>query len=372
MSLTAPRIFISAGEPSGDQHAARLVPALLRRFPGAMIEGFGGPAMVEAGATVRFRMEPYTAMGFLEVVTRLHPHLRLLDALRAEFRAGRYDLVVLVDYPGFNLRLAERARQAGVRTLYYIAPQLWAWRAGRARRLARAAQRTAVILPFEPAFFASHGVPATFVGHPLVERDWPTRAEARRGLGIDEAERVLAVFPGSRRQEVERLWPEFRGAASQLLDEGACQRVLVAGTPAGDYPGHHRFTLLSGDSARALAAADAAIVKSGTTTLEAALGGTPLVVAYRVHPLSAAIARRVMRVPWVSLVNLVAGRQVVPELLQDRMTVDALVQSVRPLLDPASQQRVAQLEGLRDVRARLGERGAADRVASLAAELLAS
>lgn len=372
MSITAPRIFLSAGEPSGDQHAACLVAALLRRFPEATIEGFGGPAMAAAGAAVRFRMEPYTALGFLEVVTRLRPHLRLLDQLQQDFRAGRYDLVVLVDYPGFNLRLAERARQAGVRTLYYIAPQLWAWRAGRARRLARSAQRTAVILPFEPAFFAAHGIPATFVGHPLVERDWPTRAEARRGLGLDEAERVLAVFPGSRRQEVERLWPDFRDAAAQLLQEGACQRVLIAGTPAGDYPGHQRFTVLSGDPTRALAAADAAIVKSGTTTLEAALCGTPLVVAYRVHPLSAAIARRVVRVPWVSLVNLVAGRQVVPELLQEQLTAGALVQAVRPLLDPSSPEREAQLQGLRDVRARLGEPGAADRVASLAAELLAS
>jgi lipid-A-disaccharide synthase len=372
MASVAPRIFISAGEPSGDQHAARLVTALLRRFPDARIEGFGGPAMVAAGAAVRFRMEPYTALGFLEVVTRLRPHLRLLGELSREFRSGRHDLVVLVDYPGFNLRLAERARLAGVRTLYYIAPQLWAWRPGRARQLARAAQRTAVILPFEPAFFESHGVPATFVGHPLVERDWPLRTEARRELGVGEAERVLSVFPGSRRQEVERLWPAFRDAAARLLGEGACQRVLVAGTPAGNYPGHPGFTVLTGDSTRALAAADAAIVKSGTTTLEAALVAVPMVVAYRVHPLSAAIARRVMRVPWVSLVNLVAGRPVVPELLQDAVTAGALADAVRPLLDPSSPQRLAQQEGLREVGARLGERGAADRVAALAAELLAS
>ncbi|HEX9166708.1 MAG TPA: lipid-A-disaccharide synthase [Gemmatimonadales bacterium] len=370
MTASAPRIFVSAGEPSGDQHAAPVVTALLRRFPGARIEAFGGPAMAAAGASVRFRMEPFTAMGFLEVITKLRPHLRLLAALSREFRAGRHDLVVLVDYPGFNLRLAQAAREAGIPTLYYIAPQLWAWRPGRARRLGRYAQRVAVILPFEPAFFRSLGVPATFVGHPLAERDWPTRADARSELGIGDTQRVLAVFPGSRTQEVERLWPDFREAASRLLEQGACDHVLVAGTAAGHYPGPDRFTVMNGESTRVLAAADAAIVKSGTTTLEAAMCGTPLVVAYRVHPLSAVIARRVMRVPWVSLVNLVAGRLVVPELLQDLATPDRLVQAVRPLLDPHSPERLAQVEGLQEVRGRLGSGGAADRVAALAAELL--
>jgi len=372
MPRAHPRVFVSAGEPSGDLHAAPVVDALRRLLPGVEVDALGGPALRQAGAAIRFPMERYTVMGFFETLSKIPPHLSMLRELAADCRAGRYDLVILVDYPGFNLRLADAAHRAGVPTLYYIAPQLWAWRPGRARQLARAAQRTAVILPFEPAFFESHGVPATFVGHPLVERDRPTRAEARGALGLGEAERVLALFPGSRRQEVDRLWPDFRDAAARLLEEGACQRVLVAGTPAGHYPGRHGFTVLTGDSTRALAAADAAIVKSGTTTLEAALAAVPMVVAYRVHPLSAAIARRVMRVPWVSLVNLVAGRPVVPELLQDAVTAGALANAVRPLLDPANPERLAQQEGLRAVGARLGERGAADRVAALAAGLLAS
>jgi lipid-A-disaccharide synthase len=372
MTGRAPRIFISAGEPSGDQHAARVVAALRRRFPAAQIEGFGGPAMAAAGATIRFRMEPYTAMGFLEVIGKLRPHLRLLATIRDDFRAGRYDLLIPVDYPGFNLRLARAAHEAGVPVLYYIAPQLWAWRPGRSRWLARYARQTAVILPFEPAFFASLGVAATFVGHPLAEHPWPSRAEARESLGLGPVERLLSVFPGSRRQEVERLWPAFRDAATRLLEEGACDRVLLAAAAAGRYPGHERFTIVSEHSTRALAAADAAIVKSGTTTLEAAMCGTPMAVAYRIHPLSAAIARRVMRVPWVSLVNLVAGRVVVPELLQDQVTAGRLADTVRELLVEDGAARQAQVEGLRQVRTMLGAGGAADRVATLAAGMLAA
>jgi lipid-A-disaccharide synthase len=316
-------------------------------------------------------MEAFTVMGFFEALTKLVPHLQLLRELRNAFRQGRYDLALLVDYPGFNVRLAEAAHQAGVKTLYYIAPQLWAWRPGRARRLGAAVDRLAVILPFEPAFFDSVGVPTEFVGHPLADRTWPSREEARRTLGLTPGARVLAVFPGSRGQEIERIWPVFGEAARRLVAERGCDQVLVAGTTAGSYPGGEAFGVYCGESATLLAAADAALVKSGTTTLEAAMTGTPMVVAYRVHPLTALIAKRVMTVPHVSLVNLVAGHEVVPELLQRAATPDALVASVRPLLDPASMERAAQLDGLAEVRARLGQPGAAERVSALVAELLA-
>jgi lipid-A-disaccharide synthase len=365
-----PRIFVSAGEPSGDLHAARVVEALRRRWPDAVIDAFGGPALRAAGASIRYPMESYTVLGFFETLTKLVPHLRLLRDLGAEFARDRYDLALLVDYPGFNLRLAEAARRAGVRTLYYIAPQLWAWRPGRAQRFAAAVDRMAVILPFEPAFFASVGVEAEFVGHPLVERHWPSREEARVGLGIPASERVLALCPGSRGQEITRIWPVFRDAARRLLDEGACDRVLVAGTPAGVYPDGGHVTVHRGEAARILAAADAALVKSGTTTLEAAMTGTPMVVAYRVHPVTAAIAKRVMTVHHVSLVNLVGEREVVPELLQDAATADALAERVRPLLDPTGPAAQAQRSGLAEVRERLGRPGAAERVAAIAAELL--
>ncbi|HEX9755927.1 MAG TPA: lipid-A-disaccharide synthase [Gemmatimonadales bacterium] len=368
------RVFVSAGEPSGDAHAASVVRALLRRRPDTLVEAFGGPLLRSAGATVRFPMEPYTVLGLFEALGKIPAHLRLLRTLRGDFAAGRYDLVLLVDYPGFNLRLAESAHRAGLPTLYYVAPQLWAWRPGRARRLARAVDCLAVVLPFEADFFRRHGVPCEFVGHPLAERDWPSRDMARRELGLPAEERIVAMFPGSRQQEIERLWPDFRDAGQALVRERACDRVLVAGREAAVYPGVEvaGLTLVTGRADSVLAAADAAVVKSGTTTLEAACTGTPMVVAYRVHPIWAMLVRRMVTVRWFSLVNLVAGEPVVPELIQRQVSARRLVEAVRPLLEPTSCAANTQREALARVRRRLGPPGAAERVAGMVEELLAA
>lgn len=366
-----PRILVSAGEPSGDLHAAPVVAALRARWPGAEVEALGGPRLAAAGAAVRWRMEDYSAFGLAEVVASIPRHARLLGEWRRALARREWDLVVLVDYPGFHLRVAEAAKAAGVPVLYYIAPQLWAWRPGRAVRFARAVDRLAVILPFEAAFFGRLGVEAAYVGHPLLDGEpWPDRAEARRRLGIGAAERVLAVLPGSRGGEVRRLWPAMREAAARLRAGGRADRVLVAVTGAGTYPGAEGFTLVPGEARLVMAAADAALAKSGTTTLECALAGTPMVVAYAVHPVTWRIVRRLATVPCVSLVNLVAERVVVPELLQDAVTAERLVAEAAPLLDPASPAREAQLAGFAEVRRRLGGPGAAGRVAALAAGLL--
>jgi len=326
--------------------------------------------MAAAGARVAYPMEQYTVLGFVEVIGKIPAHWRLLRRLEREFRSGRFDLVVLIDYPGFHLRVAEAARRAGVPVLYYVAPQLWAWRPGRARRFAAAVDALAVILPFEPEFFAGVGLSAQFVGHPLSERQWPSRAEARAALGIGTDETVLGIFPGSRHQEIGRLWPAFRGAAQQLLHQGRCQRAVVAGTASGEYPGAGRIEVHRGDPLLVFAAADAALAKSGTTTLEAAIADLPMVVAYRVHPLTGWLARRLLRVPWISLVNLVAGRGVVPELVQGEVTSGRLAEAMAPLLNRDDSRTIDQREGLALVRHRLGGPGAAARVAELAAELL--
>jgi len=371
IARAAPRIFVSAGEPSGDLHGAGVVRALRARHPDAVIEALGGPRMAAAGATIRHPMEGLAAFGLVEVVTKLRAHVRLLRALRADFRAGRYDLVILIDYPGFHVRVAEAAREAGTKVLYYIAPQLWAWRPGRARRFASAVDRLAVVLPFEQRFFGGLGLRSEYVGHPLVDRvPWPTRAEARQRLGIPLESRVLGIFPGSRSQEVRRLWRPFRDAALRLLREGRCDRVVVAGTPGGEYPDPGPLEIQRGDPIAVFAAADAALAKSGTTTLEAALADVPMVVAYKVHPLTWLMFQRVRTVKWVSLVNLVAEREVVPEMLQDRAEAGSLADALRPLLDPRDPQTLAQREGLALVRERLGRPGATTRVVAMADELL--
>ena len=342
----------------------------LRRRRDVEIDAFGGPALEAAGATVLDRMEQYSVVGFVEALWKLPAHVRLLGRVRAAFRAGRYDLAILVDYPGYHLRAAAAIAAAGVPVLYYIAPQMWAWAPGRVRRLTWV-RRLAVILPFEEAFFREHGVPATFVGHPLCDRaPPPTRAEARQVLGLDPARPVLGLFPGSRGQEVKRLWPVFRDAAQAVVARCPNVQVVVAGTPHGAYPAAGPFRVHEGNPLAVFAAADAGLCKSGTTTLEATLADLPMVIAYRVHFVSYVIATRLLRVPYVGLVNLIAGREVAPELLQGAATAPALAAAVLPLLDPTSEAARRQRAGLAQVRERLGPPGAADRVASIALELL--
>ncbi len=366
----SPRIFVSAGEPSGDLHASALVTALRRHAGTSAIDAMGGPRLAAAGATIRYPIDDRAAMGAWEVLEHVPAHVRLLRALRRRLEGRAYDLVVLVDYPGFNLRLARAAREAGVPVLYYIAPQFWAWGEWRTGALRRTVDRLAVILPFEESYFRGRGVPAEFVGHPLVERIRPSRAEARARLGFTNDEPVLAVLPGSRPQEIDRHWPLFRDAALRARRARPGVRIVVGGRSGARYAGSRGLTVLRDESAVALAAADAALVKSGTSTLEAALADTPMAVAYRAHPATIALARRLVRVPAISLVNLVAGDRVAPEFVQRDVTVEALARAALELLDggaPAERQRAAFAR----VRERLGSPGAADRVARLALELVA-
>ena len=364
------RILVSAGEPSGDLHGGPVVEELRRLLPDAEIEAFGGARIAEAGARVLWQMEDYTVLGFAEIIAKIPAHFRLLRELKRRFRAGRYDLVVLIDYPGFHLRVAEAARAAGIPVLYYIAPQLWAWRPERAARFGRAVAQFAVILPFEAAFFRSLGLKADYVGHPLIDQPGPSREAARRTLGIPAGARVVGLFPGSRRQELARHWSAFRDAGLAQLTAGRADRVLVAAVGDGDYPGAARCELVRQEPALVLAAADAVIAKSGTTTLQAAIAGTPMIVAYRVHRLTAWFARRLMRVRWISLPNLIANDAVVEELVQQEVNAERLGAGIAELLDPRHPRTVATRAGLARVRELLGGPGAARRAAAMAAELL--
>jgi lipid-A-disaccharide synthase len=281
-------------------------------------------------------------------------------------------LVVLIDSAGFNMGIAAAATDAGVPTLYFITPQVWASRAGRMAELARTVTRAAVILPFEEQLLRDHGVRASFVGHPLLDRgrELPDQAQARRALGLDAGRRVLALFPGSRAQEIARHLDPFVAAARELQRRDPSLQVIVSSAPHVSIPAERcPFPLVHAASFTVFRAADAALCKSGTTTLEAAIAECPLVIAYRTSPLEYALAKRIVKIPFIGLVNIVAGRAIAPEFVQEALTPPALAHALAPLLDSRSPERAAQVQALREVRESLGEPGAATRVARMALEL---
>lgn len=365
-------ILFVAGEVSGDLHAAAVARALREAGAPFALVGVGGDAMREAGVELMEHTVSSAVMGFIAPIRHLPRLARLRRLLRDRIRSGRVALVILIDSAGFNMGVAAAATAAGVPTLYFITPQVWASRAGRMAALARTVTRAAVILPFEEQLLRDHGVNATFVGHPLLDRarDLPDRAEARRALGLDPGKPVLALFPGSRAQEIARHLDPFVAAARALQRRDPSLQVIVSSAPHVAIPVERcPFPLVHAASFTVFRAADAALCKSGTTTLEAAIAGCPLVVAYRTSALEYALAKRIVKIPFIGLVNIVAGRAIAPELVQDALTPQALTQAVEPLLDHHSAERAAQVEALREVRESLGETGAATRVAAMALEL---
>ena len=367
-----PEILIVAGETSGDLHAARVARELVAGHVPFELVGIGGDAMQAAGVRLLEHARRLAALGLVEVFRHVPRHYALLRQLRRRLNGGGVALLVLVDYPGFNMRLAEAATAAGVPVLYYITPQIWAWGTARAARLARTVTKAAVILPFEEPLLRSHGVDATFVGHPLLDAATvlPDRAAARAALELAPDDRVLALFPGSRPQEIARHLDDFVSSARELQERIPALRVVVSAAPTVRIdPARCPYPLVRSASFSVLRAADAALCKSGTTTLEAAVADCPLVVAYRTNPVTYAAARRVLKIRHIGLVNVVAGREVAPEFVQGALEPHAVAAALLPLLDPASAERARMLADLRDVRAALGTPGASRRVATIAVEL---
>ncbi|MEP7065944.1 MAG: lipid-A-disaccharide synthase [Gemmatimonadota bacterium] len=368
-------MLVVAGEASGDLHAAQVIAALRRAAPALSITAVGGARMKAAGATLLQDITAHAVMGFAGVMRQFPAHVRLLRLLRARMRSGNVGLLILVDYPGFNLRVASAARAAGVPVLYYITPKVWAWRAGRLAQMRETITRAAVILPFEERYLRENGVPATYVGNPLLDGagEIPTRAEARARLHLPDQARVLALFPGSRRGELVHHLEAFTATARELQRRIPDLRVIVSVAPGMRIDATRSpFPHVEGDSYAVWRAADAALVKSGTSTLEAAIANCPLIVAYRVGRANYEIARRLIRgISYIGLVNLVVGKSVAPEFIQNAMQPIAMANALEPLLVHGSAERKAMLASLAEVRTALGEAGASERVARLALEMLA-
>ncbi len=346
-----PLIYLIAGEQSGDQLGARLMRAILRRRPDATFSGIGGSAMAAEGCASLFPMSDLSLMGLLEVVPRIWQLKRRIRETARDIALRRPDVVVTIDSPGFTLRVLRAIAPLGLRRVHYVAPQVWAWREGRARHYPGLWDRLLCLLPFEPAFFARHNLPATFVGHPVLEGGCDTgdaaRFRARHGIAPDA--RILIVMPGSRRLEINRLLPVLRATLDQLR-EPVVPVVPLAGAVADAVSSATRAwskrPILVSDTAEkhdAFAAAAAALTKSGTSTLELALAGVPMVVTYRANPITIWLIWHLKLVKYASLLNLLSGREIVPELLGRDATPGKLAAALEHLLtsEGAAAQRAA-------------------------------
>jgi len=380
--VTPPSIFISAGETSGDAHGAGVVAALRKRFPDADLFGLGGDRMQAAGLRLIEHSRRMSFMGFAEVVRHLPFLLAVQRRVLREIQERNPDLLVLIDYPGFHLSLLRKlARRGGVekgKVLYYIAPQVWAWKAGRAKELVRLCSHIAVIFPFETEIFRRLGGQATFVGHPLLDEvlELSPRGQFLKGLGLEPDDRVVGLFPGSRKQEVRRHLPLLIETVKLLRRFQPELKFILAeapGVPTSLYDrllqGTVGIVRAFGVSHAILAHANASLVKSGSTTVEAAYFGNPFVVFYRTSALSYAIGKRLVRVTHIAMANLLAGTEVVRELIQHEATAENLVGAVMPLLNVPQEIESCRAR-LRTIREALGEPGAAERVGEIAARLL--
>ena len=377
-----PKIMISAGESSGEIHGAALIEAARQKGLDWQVIGLGGDRMAAAGARLLAHVRDLSVMGLTEVVGSLPRILGIRHTLMRSLELDRPAALVLIDSPDFNFALARHARLLGIPVIYYICPQVWAWRESRLKFLAKYTQRRAVIFAFEKKFYEERGVTADWVGHPVLDELPPPspRGEIRARLGFSPEGKLLALMPGSRRKVVERLAPLLFKAADLLLSEDAGlelalpradsieETFLRSLVNAASPQVRERLRILpAGLSRQALSAADATLLASGTSSVEATFLGAPHVAAYRLSSLSWRLQKLLIQVPYASIANLVAGREVVPEFLQDRATPENLAQAVRPLLT-GGPARDRIIDDLAMVRAELGQPGASGRVADIIAE----
>jgi lipid-A-disaccharide synthase len=373
------QIMLVVGEASGDIHGAQVVQALLARDPNLKIFGVGGERLQQTRFEALYNVSQLTGMGLVELAGNLKTLWQALRRLRRALRERRPRLLILIDFPDFNLRLARTARTLNVPVLYYVSPQVWAWRRRRVRQIARFVDHMAVVFPFEAPFYHAHGVRATFVGHPLLDavavRESRDRVLAR--LGLDPKRPVVALLPGSRRREVQYHLPVMAAAARRYRSEDGVQFVCIrAGTidramlkPALNGRGWE-IPIVEESRYDVINAADLVWAASGTATVESALLLKPMIIVYRVSWLTYLLARLLVRVEHVGMVNIIAGERLVPELIQSGLSVERLLEESRGLLrDRGSYQKI--VARLSELRGKLGQPGAGERVAELALSMIA-
>ncbi len=367
------KILISAGEASGDIHAAAVTAAIKKLDSSAEVFGMGGDALRNAGGEVLWDIKDHGVMGFVEVIRKLPDLFRLRSAFARVMDERRPDCLVVVDYPGFNMKLAKLAHDKGIPVVSYIAPSAWAWNKGRAKNVAKIVDKVACIFPFEYDVYKEAGAPVEFVGHPLLDIVHPQmqRSEAEQWAGKEQGKKLVLIMPGSRLMEIEKMLPTLLAGAKLLKEqlpdvqfampragtiplELLQEKIAAAGLDVRITEGHN-YDLFS--------VADLALATSGTVTLEAALCGLPSVIVYRTSPLNAFIARLVINIPNIGLPNIVAGKTILPELLQEDFTPQRLAQTAMELLQPERKQLLQK--DLAYMKQRLGEPGAVGRVAQL-------
>lgn len=376
MGAEKKKIMIVAGEASGDLHGSRVVEAMKRLDPELHVYAVGSERLRRAGAEMIVDSSELSVVGITEVFARMGNLLKAYWQVKKFIQMSGLSLLILIDFPDFNLLLARAANGAGVPILYYISPQVWAWRPGRVKTIARRVKKIAVIFPFEVPIYRKAGLDVEFVGHPLLD----LLGSNRQDLYIPEkmeGDPLVALLPGSRPGEVQRLLPEMAWAAKILTATKPGARFILPAAPTVKVQELEKFlphdsvpiSVIEGKTYEALMAANLAVVASGTATLETAILGKPMVIAYRVSPLSYWVGRAMVKVDWVGLVNIVAGRKVVPELLQGEARGERIAAEVLRILDDEP-YRKEMLGGLAEVREKLGTPGAAERVARMALEMI--
>ena len=375
------QVMIVAGEASGDLHGARLVEAMLKRRSDISFCGIGGIELASRGMEILFNAASIAVVGLFEVLGHIRDIRLAMRTMEEEMERRRPALLILIDFPDFNLILAGKARKLGIPVYYYISPQVWAWRSGRVKKIADRVERMAVILPFEKDFYQKKGMAVDFVGHPLLDSvSAPiSKDEFRTRLKLRPDTKLVGLLPGSRKREVETLLPVFFEAAKRLAGQTTTKTAfLLVAAPGMDNSLLSTCNsegmgidchIIREDRYSAMQACDVVMAASGTVTLELAILQTPMVVAYRVSPFSYLVGRRLIKVEYVTLVNLVAGKKVVPELLQENAEAASLCREVRMLLENETANQEMRKE-LGRVKTMLGSPGASDRAAVIALEII--